>query len=516
MAVQTSRSLPSLRVLLALAALLLVCTLAWRPLALPDEGRYISVAAQMWASGDWIVPRLDGLPFLHKPPLFYWIAAALYGLSGTTAWMARGASWLGAVLGALSIAWLAHRAGRERGDGELAGWSVVALIAQPLWYMGAQYANLDMLVAGCIALAICALAIHELDPRHPSARWIGFVALALGVLAKGLIGVVLPLAVLGVWMAWERRFSAWRHLAWLPGWSLLLVIVTPWFFAVEARHPGFLHYFFVVQHFQRYTATGFNNAQPGWFFPALLALLALPWSVGCAASLVEMSRQRRALLAPSPDAAVSLARLGAVWLVLVTLFFSLPASKLAGYILPAVPALALVAAGTLDRLARSSLRWRRALQSAALVSLALCMAAPAAVTYLDEKSSATLADQLRGRWRPGDALVYDHAFIYDLALLAGYHGDVPIVHDWNDPVTVRGDGWERILADAASFDAARGHAVLRLPDDWARLRCAAPRTWLVAISGASSAVIMQIGRAPLITTRNLDVYLVTRPTNCSQ
>ena len=73
---------PSLRAALIVAALALVLTLAWRPLAIPDEGRYLSVAAAMWHSGDWIVPRLDGLPFFHKPALFYWIAGALYGLTG--------------------------------------------------------------------------------------------------------------------------------------------------------------------------------------------------------------------------------------------------------------------------------------------------------------------------------------------------------------------------------------------------------------------------------------------------
>ena len=116
------------------------------------------------------------------------------------------------------------------------------------------------------------------------------------------------------------------------------------------------------------------------------------------------------------------------------------------------------------------------------------MAVPAAVAHLDQKSSAALAGQLRTRWRRGDALVCDHAFIYDLALLLDLHEDVPLLQDWSDPATVRGDGWERALADAAGSDVARARAVLRQPEDWAQLRCTAPRTWLVAGSGTRTAL----------------------------
>src|SRR5207245_10118875 len=122
-----------------------LATLACRPLGLPDAGRSLSVASAMWTSGDWVVPRLDGLPFLHKPPLFYWIASALYGVSGSTPWIGRGASWFGAMLGVLALAWLLRTLSTEAKRDTVAVWAVAALVAQPLWFLGAQSASLAML-----------------------------------------------------------------------------------------------------------------------------------------------------------------------------------------------------------------------------------------------------------------------------------------------------------------------------------------------------------------------------------
>ncbi|MEP6790899.1 MAG: glycosyltransferase family 39 protein, partial [Ramlibacter sp.] len=134
-------------------AALLACLLLWlgctgwlRPLTLPDEGRYASVAWGMLSSGDWLTPALNGLPFFHKPPLFYWITAASLGLFGMNEWAARLASLFGAVAACASI-WLLVRRWATPAAGR---WTVLALAAQPLFFMGAQFANLDMLLAGCV------------------------------------------------------------------------------------------------------------------------------------------------------------------------------------------------------------------------------------------------------------------------------------------------------------------------------------------------------------------------------
>ncbi|HEY4066818.1 MAG TPA: glycosyltransferase family 39 protein, partial [Burkholderiaceae bacterium] len=125
--------------------------LAWlRPLALPDEGRYVGVAWEMLRSGNWVTPTLDGLPFFHKPPLFYWITAAALELLGPNEWAARSASILG---GATTVAVL-YLALREWLGERSARMAALVLATQPLFFGASQYANLDMLVAACISVSI--------------------------------------------------------------------------------------------------------------------------------------------------------------------------------------------------------------------------------------------------------------------------------------------------------------------------------------------------------------------------
>src|SRR4051812_25795719 len=131
---------------LLIGAIWLVATAWARPLMLPDEGRYVGVAWEMLRSGDWLTPSLDGLPYFHKPPLFYWLTAGALRLFGLHDGVARVAPLFGAWLGALAL-WLFSR---RWGGVRSARWVLVALLVQPMFFLGGQFANLDMLVAGCI------------------------------------------------------------------------------------------------------------------------------------------------------------------------------------------------------------------------------------------------------------------------------------------------------------------------------------------------------------------------------
>ncbi len=259
--------------------------LAWlRPLALPDEGRYVSVAWEMLRSGDWITPTIDGLPYFHKPPLFYWITATALMVGGATRLAVRVAPLIGAFLACGSLFFFVRRwAGHP-----LARTSLWVLATSPIVYFGAQYANLDMLVAGCITASVLAFAHAALllpdEPGRKQALLVAYAFCALGVLAKGLIGVVLPGLVLFPWLALERRWTAMLRLLWLPGIMLFFLVAGPWFLLMQERFDGFAHYFFVVQHFQRYSQSTFNNPQPFYFYPVVLLVLGLPWAIwlpGC-------------------------------------------------------------------------------------------------------------------------------------------------------------------------------------------------------------------------------------------
>lgn len=452
-------------------ALWFALTLPLRPLAIPDEGRYVGVAWEMLRSGRWLVPTLDGMPFFHKPPLFYWITATSMSMFGPGAGAARLAPWLAAV--GMCTALFAFI--REWVGPQAAVRSVLILATMPLFYGGSQYANLDMLVATFIGLSLLAAAHATLasERGRPVRRMLvfAFASAAFGVLSKGLIGVVLPTLVLLAWGLTTRRLArVLRLLAWWPGWLIFLLIATPWFIAMQSTFPDFLHYFFVVQQFDRFQASGFNNPQPVWFYGAVLLLLTLPWSPW----LLVLARPRPR--ESNPQAHSSSGRdvriLMLAWLVVITAFFSMPDSKLIGYILPVLaPWASLIATafrGGRDR------RW---LVTGALAGL-FCMSAAVWMHYGQPKSQASLAAALRAGYRPGDTVVFFGQYYYDLAFYAGLTDPVDVLDDWS-PEELAKDSWRRELVDAEAF-ASPATARIRLDrKNFAAVVCRARGVWFV-------------------------------------
>ncbi|MCG2594499.1 glycosyltransferase family 39 protein [Ramlibacter sp. XY19] len=437
----------------------LALTIAWlavtswaRPLTLPDEGRYVGVAWSMLTGGDWLVPHLNGLPYFHKPPLFYWLTATALSVLGANEWAARFASLAGAAGGATALYLFARRWMGER----QARLALLALATQPLFYLGAQFANLDMLVAGCIGATILAFAHAALlqaegQPAR-AALAAGYVLAALGVLAKGLIGVVLPGLVLLAWLLAQRRPRAVLGLLWLPGVALFLALAAPWFILMQLRFPEFAHYFFVVQHFSRFAQGGFNNVQPAWFFPVVLAVLALPWSAWL---LRARGRDPLHLLLW-------------IWLAAIVLFFSLPQSKLVGYVLPATLPLALLAASAM---ATASRGWR----ACALGAAATCVVAAGVAATHSQGSARELGAALRARALPGERVLLLEGSYFDLA----FYGRLPlppvVVDAWDDPALTSRDNWRKELVDAGRFDPQAAARLLVLPDR----ACSAAATWVV-------------------------------------
>ena len=462
---------------LALIALWL-CATAWlRPLMLPDEGRYGSVALEMLRSGDWLTPTLNGLPFFHKPPLFYWISGAALMLTGSNELAARAASLVGATMGAIALylfvrRWCGMVSARR---------AVIVLAVQPLFLLGAQFANLDMLVAGCITATVLALAhaalsfeAGQLDRRI---LWLAYVLAALGVLAKGLIGFVLPAMIVGLWVIARRRWRSLLALLSLPGALLFLLVAAPWFVLMQQRFDSFLHYFFVVQHFQRFAAGGFNNVQPFWFYPAVLA--------GCSLPCILWSRQALTRGYWRTDGVLGDVRLLMVLMAgCVTFFFSLPQSKLVGYVLPAVPALAwLMADASLLVVAsrKSSLWWRASLAIAAIIGFAVVLALTVNTRY----SARHMGQVLKEQRQPGEPVYMLKEYVYDLPFYAGLEQPVRIVDDWRSPDIAKRDNWRREVADAAAFDPALASQVLVTPQELPAALCAKDAAWVVGDAQAA-------------------------------
>ena len=467
---------------LALLSLVWLAALAWpRPLLLPDEGRYVGVAWEMMRSGDWLTPTLNGLPYFHKPPLFYWLTAASMTLFGPGEWAARAAPLLGAWVGAMALylfvrRWWGAPAARR---------SLWALLAQPLFYVGGQFANLDMLVAGCITTTIVLLAHAAMSLRrrlpYKSALAAAYAFAALGLLAKGLIGLLIPALVVGVWLIALRRWRDLAALLWWPGALLFLLLAAPWFVAMQAKFDGFFDYFFVVQHFKRYAAGGFNNLQPFWFYPAVLVLFTLPW-------LPWLRAQFRRGRFSDPQRG-ELRLLMVLWVLLVLLFFSLPKSKLLGYILPAVPPLAVLLADAFESRVRAvndrAARWWWA---SAGVSSALSIAAIVVLSVQPGRSNKALAEVLLEQRGVDEPVFMLDNYLFDLPFYARLKGPTPIVLDWTDPEIQRRDNWRKELADAAAFAPLRARSALLQPEQLAAALCSHPISWVVGPAAAAQAL----------------------------
>lgn len=444
---------------------------AWmRPLTVPDEGRYVGVAWEMMRSGDWLTPTLNGLPFFHKPPLFYWITAGAMSVFGLHEWPARLAPVLGASLGAFSLYLFVRRWSGERA----ALLTLVPLGVQPLFYVGGQFANLDMLVAGCISATIvlaahAALCAHRALPYRRTLA-LAYAMAAVGVLAKGLIGIVLPALVVGAWLVLLRRWRVLWALVWWPGLLLFVLIAAPWFVAMQLRFPDFLDYFFVVQHFKRFSAGGFNNVQPFWFYPAVLLLFSLPWLPWLIKSL------RRVQDGDDEQRAVRLLMLS--WAGLVVAFFSLPQSKLVGYVLPAVPPLAaLMAAGYAA--GSPSARARRGWTVSAAVAGTLSLAAVIGLSVWPPHSLRDMARTLAEQRQSAEPVVMVGDYYYDITFYARLSAPPLVVEDWSPAKVQERDNWRKELADASRFAEAEAAAVLLQPAALPAALCAARVGWVI-------------------------------------
>lgn len=474
------RSVPGWTVLLAAAIWLAM--LAWmRPLMLPDEGRYAGVAWDMYRNGMLATPLLDGMPYFHKPPLYYWLAQAAYACFGANEFSARMPSLLAAWA---TLAGVYLFVERYRGASH-ARMAVLVLATVPFFYGGAQFANMDMLVAGTITLATLAgaAAVLEHGAARPHRRLLlcAAVMAALALLAKGLIGVVLPLGILVVWVGVMRQWRALRMLCWPPAIGLFLLIGLPWFVLMSWRYPGFFHYFFVYQHFERFAASGFNNAHPAWFYLPVLVGLALPWTFWTGGAF------RQEFWADAVARPIRV--LSVVWIVVVVGFFSVPHSKLIGYVLPALPPLALLLSDILMPI-RSLPAHRlgaRALRASWIVAVMICVGAVGATALSVKAGRHSSSEAFKGfatLIAPGDTVVALHAYPFDLSFYARLPTAFWVVEDWTrTDIPVR-DNWRKELFDAAQFDPDLGRELLVHPRSLVARACASSGTfWVLGDQG---------------------------------
>lgn len=307
-----------------------------RPLSVPDEGRYVEIPREMVATGDWLTPRLNGVKYFEKPPLFYWFEAVLIKLFGLSEWSTRMGPALFALLGCLAV-WYAGTRMFGRSAGIL---SAVVLATSMLYYALSRLITLDMPVSVLMTLALLSFLLGSREQTGPQRRMLmyGFyTAAALAVLTKGLIGIVLPGMVIAAWIAVTGEWRTLRTMYLPTGIVLFLAIAAPWHIMVDRANPEFFQFYFIHEHFERYLTTVHGRYKPFWFFIPILLGGLLPWTAflaqavkhGLPASWGDRGKHRETLFL-------------LLWAGIIFLFFSKSDSKLIPYILPVFPPLALL------------------------------------------------------------------------------------------------------------------------------------------------------------------------------
>lgn len=311
-------------------------TLGVRTLVPTDEARYAEIAREMAASGDFITQRLNGIRYFGKPPLQAWMTALTFDAFGVGEWQAR--LWTG-VCGLLSIVFIAY-AGRRVFSHRVGSTAGLVLASSIFWGAAGHISSLDMGLSAMMTLTLCALLLAQRNgaTSREQRRWmlVCWAGMALAVLSKGLVGLLLPGAVLVLYTLVSRDLGIWKRLHVGAGLCVLFAILTPWFALMSLKNPEFAHFFFIREHFQRFASDVHIRAQPWHYFIPFIIAGIMPWLAVLPRSLWNARLDAAPGFQPK--------RLLLIWAGFIFVFFSVSTSKLPAYILPVFPALALLIA----------------------------------------------------------------------------------------------------------------------------------------------------------------------------
>lgn len=379
--------------LAALVVILWFATLSLRPLFNPDEGRYAEIPREILSGGDWIIPHLNGVAYVEKPPLQYWATAFCLKVLGADEFGARFYTALSALCTVL-VVWLCAR----RLWGLASAWRAAAVLCSMLLFVVlGQLLTLDMSLTLYMTLALAGflLAQPHGGPAEPGAAALGppdrgagqgpwmlvaWIATALGVLTKGVVAAAIPAAVLVAYSLYARDFAPWRRLRAAIGVPVFLLITVPWHWLAARRLPDFLQFFFVHEHLTRYLTPSADREEPWWYFGVVFLLGSIPWTLSAVRVMLRGWQRGAGSGAFNPTLFLW------IWVLFVCVFFSLSDSKLIPYILPAMPALAfLIASLPADALQRDVLFAALLTVAAGIGLTLLCIFGPRLIPPSDRR-----------------------------------------------------------------------------------------------------------------------------------
>ena len=418
------------------------------PLVGPDEPRYSQIAREMYLRGDWITPKLGGFDWFEKPALLYWLQIISYKMFGISEFAARFGSAIFGLLTVFSL-WILGKCrslhevrarfytltscvfpqksisgktvqGAETKDkgqrtkGEFANWLALIAASSIGLIVFSRGASFDIILTFPVTASLVAFFIFNqsdkksfADYHLPLAIFYFFIGIAL--IAKGLVGIVFPFAIVGFYyvLSWKLpNKTLLVSLVW--GTILSLLVASIWYVPMyQANGWKFIDEFFIQHHFQRYLSNKYQHPQPFWFFFIVLPLMTIPWLPFFLASIWDYIKSPK-FKVQSPKSENQnydlrftiddLRRFAFAWMFVPLVFFSISGSKLPGYILPALPGALILTAVYVDKFVQKSANRKYALQILAFlmfaaVLLLLQFAAPKYASQDSVKDLVAAANQ---------------------------------------------------------------------------------------------------------------------------
>ncbi|BES72280.1 glycosyltransferase family 39 protein [Marinobacter nanhaiticus D15-8W] len=388
------------------------------------EPRYAEIARLMVETNDWITPWFEaGVPFWGKPPLSFWAQAGAIKLFGLNEFALRLPSWLCIV----AIVWLTWRYALVAYNERIARWSALILSTMALTYISAGAVMTDPFLALGTTLSLVSFGM-VVAQRGAVWRWLFFVGLVIGMLAKGPLAVVLVGLPVALWSVFRCRwYFHLRDLPWFRGTLLTLALVLPWYIAAEFKTPGFLDYFIVGEHIKRFIDPGWAgdmygsaHVRPKGMIWVFWLWASFPWgiivAVGLLAGLVKGYRRTLCKFLDF-DKYMQFIVLSAL---APLLFFTMASNTLWTYVLPSLPFSAIVMANGIAFYER---RRREAdkLAFPAMVAVPFLTTVFAIIMTASQaalKTEQVIAEYYASQSRPGDSQLF---YLDDLPFSAGFY-----------------------------------------------------------------------------------------------
>jgi len=309
--------------LLVIPLLLYIMLLPVIPLTEPDEARYSDIPSLMNRSGDYVTPRLNHVVYLEKPPLAYWATAFFFKIFGENEFSSR----LFSGLCAWGCILLVYAIGAFLYDEKTGLYSAAVLSTFLYHFILGRLNLLDIPLTFLVSLAIWA-GFRYFSTNCPRRQWIYlfYFSSALAFLTKGLIGIVFPIAIVGIWLTLQKRWRDILKLINLPGILLFLAVTSPWILLVQKANSDFLRSFFIRQHFQRYTTDAYGRVNVFYYLP-IVVFGTVPW-LAYFIQILWKAKQRTVILKTAKHGLLL------TWMIFILVFFSVSSSKMVTYIGP--------------------------------------------------------------------------------------------------------------------------------------------------------------------------------------